>query len=138
MATERAAKVFNGFYTIKSGKTGEHRTFKIHTQDDKATFAPGKRVVSLLTGTENDNPEHYTGFAFIDDGGIHVWEKKRTEKNLEIYADMLWTLSLDGANSKWADKGYTMMMSGRCIRCNRLLTTPDSIMSGIGPICASL
>jgi hypothetical protein len=138
MATERAAKVFNGFYTIKSGKTSQHRTFKIHTQDDKAAFAPGKRVVSLLTGTENDNPEHYTGFAFIDEDGIHVWEKKRAEKNWGIYADMLWTLSLDGAHSKWADKGYTMMMSGRCIRCNRLLTTPDSIKSGIGPICAEI
>lgn len=135
MAT-KAAKVFNGFYTIKSAKTGEHRTFKIHTQDEKAEFAAGKRIVSLLTGSENDNPDSYTGFAFIDDEGIHVWAKKRSEGLWQTYADMLWTLSLDSANSKWASRGYTLLVSGHCIRCNRLLTEPNSILTGIGPVCA--
>jgi hypothetical protein len=138
MTVERAAKVFNGHYTIKSSKTGDHRTFKIHTQCDKAEFAPGQRIVSLLTGSENDADSSYTGFAFIDDQGIHVWAKKRGEGLWEVYADMLWTLSLDGANSRWAQKGFTIMGEGRCLRCNRLLTTPDSIASGIGPVCAGL
>lgn len=135
---ERAAKVFNGHWTIKSAKTGDHRTFKIRTQDKDASFAPGKRVVALLTGTENDADSSYTGFAFIDDEGVHVWEKYRGQGLWEIYADMLWTLSLDGANSPWAQKGFTIMGEGRCIRCNRLLTTPESIQNGIGPVCAGL
>lgn len=138
MTVERAAKVFNGIYTIKSSQTGDHRTFKINTQGEKAEFAPGKRVVSLFTGTDNTADEHYTGFAFIDDAGIHVWEKKRSEGLWQTYATMLWTLALDGAFSAWADKGYTIMSEGRCLRCNRLLTTPESIKSGIGPICAGL
>lgn len=51
---------------------------------------------------------------------------------------MLWTLALDGAFSRWADKGFTIMGEGRCIRCNRLLTEPNSIKTGIGPVCAGL
>jgi len=138
MTVERAAKVFNGIYTIKSSKTGDHRTFKISTQSEKAEFAPGKRVVSLFTGSDNTADEHYTGFAFIDDNGIAVWTKKQADGLWTKYADMLWTLALDGAFSPWADKGYTIMGEGRCIRCNRLLTEPNSIKTGIGPICAGL
>lgn len=138
MTVERAAKVFNGIYTIKSAKTGDHRTFKINTQGEKSEFAPGKRVVSLFTGTDNTADEHYTGFAFIDDSGIAVWTKKQGEALWQTYADMLWTLALDGAFSSWAEKGFTIMSEGRCIRCNRLLTEPNSIKTGIGPICAGL
>jgi len=146
MTVERAAKVFNGIYTIKSARTGDHRTFKINTQGEKAEFAPGKRVVSLFTGTDNTADEHYTGFAFIDDRGIHVWASKAKpgapagsdgHRWLQ-FADLLWTLALDGAFSSWADKGYTIMSEGRCLRCNRLLTEPNSIKTGIGPICAGL
>ena len=136
MTLERAAKVFNGHWTIKSSKTGEHRTFKVHTQDEKSEFAPGKRIVSLLTGSENDSDSSYTGFAFIDEDGIHVWSKKRGDGLWETYADMLWSLSLDQGFSLWAQKGFTIMGEGRCIRCNRLLTTPESVMLGIGPVCA--
>jgi hypothetical protein len=138
MTVERAAKVFNGHYTIKSSWSGDHRTFKIHTQGEKTEFAPGQRIVSLLTGTENDSDSSYTGFAFIDDDGIHVWTKKRGEGLWEKYAEMLWSLALDSALSPWAVKGFTIMGEGRCIRCNRLLTEPNSIKSGIGPVCAGL
>jgi len=138
MTVERVAKVFNGIYTIQSAKTGEHRTFKIHTQDEKSEFAPGKRIVGLLTGPENSADESYTGFAFIDDLGIHVWSKKRGQGQWETYAGMLWSLSIDGAFSSWAEKGFTIMGSGTCMRCNRLLSTPESVASGIGPICAGL
>ena len=138
MTVERAAKVFNGIYTIKSAETGDHRTFKISTQGEKAEFAPGKRVVSLFTGTDNTADDHYTGFAFIDDHGIAVWAKKQGERLWTTYADMLWTLALDGAFSRWADKGFTIAGSGTCLRCNRLLTNPESLITGIGPVCAGL
>ena len=130
---ERVAKVFNGIYTVKSAKTGDHRTFKIHTQPKDAKFAPGQRIVGLLTGP--DNTADYAGFAFIDDNGIHVWRSK-TESLWKTYADMLWSLALDGGLSPWADKGFTILASGTCMRCNRTLTPPESILSGIGPVCA--
>lgn len=134
-----AAKVFNGRYTIESTKTGEHRTFWIRTQAADAKFAPGKRIVSLLSGSENDDPDSYTGFAFIDEQGIHVWTSKRgSGKLFEQYAETLWPLALDGAFSPWVERGYRLHLEGRCLRCNRVLTTPESVRMGIGPICAGL
>jgi hypothetical protein len=126
-------KIFNGFYTIKSRVTGEHRTFRILTQPKDADFAPGRRVLGLLTGPDNDSD--YTGFAFVDDEGIHVWASKKSEGLWETYAQMIWDLSLDGALSRWA-KNYEFMTDGRCLICNRHLTNPESVKTGIGPVCA--
>ncbi len=139
-------KLFGGRYTIESKQTGEHRTVWVRTQPSEAEFAPGKRIVSLLTGSQNDDPDCYTGFAFVDDDGIHVWASKAkpgarsgSDGHRWIqFADLLWTLALDGAFSPWAEKGYRVLMEGACCRCNRPLTTPDSIKAGIGPICREL
>jgi hypothetical protein len=133
-------KLFNGRYTIESTATSDHRTFWVRRQDDKDEFAPGKRIVYLLTGPKNDDLDSYTPFAFVDDDGIHVWHSKAQRSKLwAIYADMLWTLALDGAFSPWATKqGYRILVEGACVRCNRVLTEPTSIRTGIGPICAEL
>lgn len=32
---------------------------------------------------------------------------------------------------------YAVMLSKRCVRCNRKLTNPESIKAGIGPECAT-
>ena len=32
-------------------------------------------------------------------------------------------------------KGYSILNSGRCFRCNRKLTTPESIKTNYGPEC---
>ena len=65
----------NGIFTITNRKTGEYRTFRIKTQKPDATFAPGQRVIGLLTGANNE--KSYTGFGFVTDAGISVWTKKR-------------------------------------------------------------
>lgn len=118
----------NGKFTVKSTRTGEHRTFQVRTQDAKATFAPGKRVLSLLTGSNNE--ADYTGFAFVDDFGIHVWTKNRTEQYMAL-ARMLEHLQ------RHEDAGRVEVCAETtCRKCNRALTTPESVRDGIGKKCA--
>lgn len=135
--------IFNGYLTLHNRKTGEHRTFRIRTQKKNARFAPGKRVISLLTGP--DNTSHYQQFGFVDEHGIHVWDKLKGEKvwhrktcyrksKYEWFAIMLWGVATD-SSSNWA-RDYELLIEGRCIICNRLLTEPTSIKSGVGPVCA--
>ena len=50
----------NGEITLTNRETGEHRTFRIRTNKEDARFAPGERVIALLTGP--DNTTSYTGF----------------------------------------------------------------------------
>lgn len=129
-------KLFNGRYTIESKQTGEHRTFWVRTQEADAEFAPGRRVVSLLTGSQNDDPACYTTFGFVEEAGIRVFPSKRVVGERWIqFADLLWTLALDGAFSLWAEKGFTIMVEGHCLKCGRPLTDPISVRTGIGPKC---
>lgn len=134
----------NGIFTITNIE-GEHRTFSIKTQDKDAKFAPGERVIALLSGA--DNEADYTGFAFVDkDGAIHVWKKRRDSRVFNWYADMLAqaALAIEGKSAEeepdatftFAKRLYRVQAAKRCLVCNRRLTTPESIKAGIGPICA--
>jgi hypothetical protein len=134
-------RLFNGFYTIRNRQTGEHRTFRIATQAEDARFAPGERIVSLLVG--QDNSHDYKGFGFVkkDESGIVVWKKLRSRdmgkpSNHEMFAKMIWALSAPEGQGQWWKDRYELMLSKRCVRCNRRLTNPESVESGIGPDCA--
>jgi hypothetical protein len=114
--------------TVVSPKTGEHRTFSIKTIQHGNL--KDKRIIALLTGPSNE--DDYTGFGFIqDDGTIRVWAKHRGTQ-FEKFADLF------DRPGYWASRGVEYMAEGRCRRCNRLLTHPSSITSGIGPDCAEM
>ncbi len=125
----------NGKYTIQNTISGAWRTFKVSTKNPNcaAEFMRGKRVVSLLSGPDNEHD--YTGFGFVDDTGVHVWRKRRGTE-LEKMAYMLQSLTCD-PDSPLLAKGYRVMCEAHCLRCNRTLTTPESIERGIGPECYS-
>lgn len=129
---DRVSKIFNGTYTVKNRETGEHRTFSIRTQGNDAKFAPGKRVIALLSGPDNESD--YVGFGFVTEDGIRVWRSKRGGV-YEAYAKLVWLLAVHPEETPLAER-YEMMAEGRCIRCNRKLTEPASIETGIGPVCA--
>lgn len=146
-ATEAAAlprwRLRDGTWTVENSATGAYRTFDIATQPEDAPFAPGARLVALLTGPENVSD--YTPFAFAAAGPegsrISVWRSKRGEGGRrsawEHFADMLAGLmGGEGASRDWAAAGYRLHGEARCVRCHRKLTTPESIEAGIGPVCA--
>ncbi len=129
----------NGIFTVTSITTGEHRTFRIKTQAEDAKFAPGSRVVSLLTGPDNSND--YKSFGFVNPGyqdniKIAVWKKYRgsgwdKRSTFEKYAATLENLSsLEGQGK------IEILVEGLCRICNRKLTEPESLKTGIGPVCA--
>lgn len=143
MTTETTEhKLANGKLTIQNNETGEHRTFKVRTQPDDAPFAPGQRVIALLTGS--DNEVDYTGFGFVkDDGSVHVFKRKcapsmKKPTSWQWFALMLQVLVserlADGTRGIKRD-AYTVLQERTCIKCNRTLTDPESIRLGIGPVC---
>lgn len=135
---DRASTIFNGTYTIASPRGG-HQTFDIKTQPEDSSFAPGKRTIALLTGP--DNTRHYKRFGFVSDKGISVFSKLTTKCKgaptaWDIYAWMVWSMATQGENSHYHHIGYRLLQENTCLRCNRKLTTPESIRRGLGPECA--
>lgn len=116
----------NGTITIQNRETKEHRTFRIHTQKADASFCPGARIVSLLVG--KDNESDYEGFGFVnEDGFIYLWKRFNTS-TYDYFRRML------SNPTEFQDK-YEYSYAGKCCKCNRKLTNPASITSGIGPEC---
>jgi hypothetical protein len=118
----------NGRITITNPATGQHRTFLIRTQKQDADFAPGERLIGMLTGPDNENDYQFFGFVKAP-GRIVLWNRCRTDF-YEAVARMIEN------PERYEPRGIQYEIEGHCRRCNRLLTVPESIQTGIGPTCA--
>lgn len=119
----------NGCITMFNPETGQHRTFRIRTQPKDSTFNPGSRIVALLTGP--DNTHDYQQFGFVNpNGSIVLWRRFRDSAVFQAYVNML-----RFPKTYMERHGIQYRYEGRCRVCNAKLTNPDSIISGIGPIC---
>jgi len=149
-----APSVKNGTFTVSHERLG-HFTVKLWTCA-KGALA-GKRILSLLTGPNNDTD--FTGVAFWNDEAkvANVWKRHRGEKSSQPVDGFAWQtigwsvyeqklaiwcdLATRGAEQErhgyWFGEGYRLQLEGRCVVCNRKLTHPESIDAGIGPECAS-
>lgn len=133
-----AAEIYNGVYTINDG--GEHLTYRIHTVQRGSL--QGKRIIKRQTAYGE-----FTGFAFVDQRGrLSLWRRFRDEANERyvVWARILLealrsTNAMGGQASdlEWQVAGstYQIQQTRHCRRCNRQLTTPESIDRGIGPEC---
>lgn len=115
----------NGIITVENTVRGTHRTFRIKTQKEDARFAPGKRILSIMQGGK------YVQIGFVkSNGGVVLW-KRYQEGYYEALVRVL-------RNPKHFEQlGCVYHYEGTCRVCNRSLTNPESIESGIGPICAA-
>lgn len=128
MAT-KLQEIPNGTFTITNAETKNHRTFKVYTVQ-KGNLQ-GKRILSLLIGP--NNTLDYQSVAFIEDDGIKVWRRHQGTE-FERLCKFFWLLlTVDDYPHK---SSFHILLSKRCRICNRKLTTPESILAGIGPNCA--
>lgn len=117
--------IFNGTFTL-IGPRG-HRTLKVKTV--RAGSLEGRRIVSLMTGSDNESD--FTGFGFVNpDNSVSVW-RKFAGSDKEIIGRVFVKLYMGGEIP-----GYSIEASKSCIVCNRKLTSPESLESGIGPECS--
>jgi hypothetical protein len=133
----------NGTITIQNIGTQEYRTFKVATVNSGAL--EGKRIVSLLTGSDNEN--NYTGFGFVSNSTINIWTKKQST-TFRYYAQLI-EKAFEAIQEAYEASGeivevqielsgrtYSIQHEKRCLCCNRKLTTPVSLKAGYGPECS--
>lgn len=115
----------NSVFTLKSNKTGKHFTFKARRPSpDKPVF------VSVLSGPDNTSDYSYLGFIGTD-GRFRTSKGSKIGTEADSYKAFNWFW--DRANN--LPKVLEFIPSGKCCRCGRELTTPDSVAKGIGPEC---
>lgn len=126
---EIAPAVKPGYYTVILNGN-DYVTVRLTDRTEwAADLAPGTLVASFLAGP--DNGSDYCGCAFVVGRTVRLWKRFRTDGRLAEALSRLLDGSADEAGRRYARQ------SGSCYRCGRLLTTPESIERGIGPVCVT-
>ena len=122
--------------TIQSKDSGKHFTFKFITpKKEKNNAKDVPTWVRLLTGSDNTERYTYLGTIF----GSKYFHGKRSsvsEEAQSVQSFIWWFKSVAAQDSKRLAR-IALFHEGTCLCCGRQLTTPESIQSGIGPVCAA-
>jgi hypothetical protein len=114
----------HAIFTLKSKKTGKHFTYKI--KRGGGPEGPGPLFVSLLIG---DLKWMYVGL-YRPGKALHLTAKSHFSPDAPSVRALSWFLQ--HVDSPLVEFKH----AGKCGRCGRVLTHPDSIDSGLGPECS--
>lgn len=121
----------NATFTLVSGATGERYTYNVRRAEESQRY-----FVSFLTGPDNTSDYKYLGQIRYPEARFSLTEaSKLTEDSLPVKA-FAWMFQR--LQSSRPLTGAEFWHTGRCGRCGRLLTVPESIANGFGPECVQL
>lgn len=121
----------------KNFRTNSHYTYKILRKEAKNGF-PESYFVYLLSGPDNIKNYSYVGKFNPDSGRLLLTEKSKV-------SDDCWSVRLfrrcmarvfEERSDIIEQSGFNVHHEGMCGKCGRKLTVPESIRSGLGPICS--
>jgi hypothetical protein len=133
----------HAIFTLVSRKSGARYTYKVEKADKPGQDGTFIYFASLLTGSDNTRDYSYIGIlipANKEPGARHTF--RRTAKSA-LGADTAPVKALTWAIPHLHDSPDTTFAQmevwheGRCCKCGRPLTVPESIANAIGPDCAA-
>jgi len=119
----------NATFTIRSAKTGTRYTYKIRQKEIGKPF-----FASVLSGQNNETDFDYIGFIPAATRDVLVAGNKG-KPDAPSFKALAWTVAQLATKARIPEH-LEIFHEGRCCACGRKLTTPESILSGIGPECA--
>jgi hypothetical protein len=121
----------DGWYSIQGNR--EHRTIRLQTVSEEQKGNGITQWLAYLHGP--DNMGDYRTVGFVKGNEVVLFKKYEGQ-----YADIVAAarfLIKNGTKAPEYGKAYALK-SGRCARCNRMLTVPLSVTNGYGPRCAEM
>jgi len=116
----------NATFTVRSCKTGTRFTFRVRQPKDDAPH-----FVSVLNGPDNESNYAFLGTIFNGEKFVHGRKSRITpEAPSAVAFNWVWAHIGNGLEGK-----VEIFHEGKCCRCGRKLTTPESVEAGIGPEC---
>lgn len=119
-------------FTVKSLKTGTRFTYKVSIADKADCF-----FVSVLTGSDNNSAYSPMCYIKIINGIPSIMRSTKTWISADAPSSIAFKYVFMNLLIRREMKGLEIWHEGRCCRCGRLLTVPESIEFGIGPECAT-
>lgn len=121
-------------FTLENTRTGGRYTYKVvHSGDKKTSTRLPVWFVSVLTGPANEQDYSYIGIV-SSTGAEFFWTGKShlARDAVSVLAFGWFWRHVDALPTE-----VRVWHSGHCSRCGRTLTTPESVETGIGPVCAT-
>lgn len=123
----------NATITLESENTKNRFTYKItKSKDDDNLF-----FIKLLHGPDNENDYRYIGCYYVDSNYFYPCKKFR-EVPVPFWPGSMRAISYFLDHLDNLPKKLHVYHEGRCAKCGRKLTTPESIERGFGPKCCKL
>jgi hypothetical protein len=120
----------NATFTLESRRTGARFTFRARCKRDGTPA-----FVSVLTGSNNESDYEYLGCVFFDTRSYFHGTKSRIRRDAPSAKAFKWFW--DRLSRGEVPEECAFFHAGRCGRCGRKLTVPESVESGLGPECSS-
>jgi hypothetical protein len=116
----------NATVTLRSARTGQRFTYKVTAHKEKADW----HWVALLTGPDNEGDFLPLGYF----RGPDFCRNKKTAADAPSAVAMQFLA--DCLKKNQLHPQLEVYHEGRCGACNRKLTVPESILTGLGPECS--
>lgn len=130
----------NATFTIRNSETGNRFTYKVtkKKEDERSLVENNLWFVKLLTGSNNESDYRFFGTIFQKP----LWAYRHSKNSkINITAQGVkvfnWYIDILLKNKSLPDV-IEFYHEGRCARCGRKLTVPESVESGFGPECINL
>lgn len=117
-----------------------HFTFKIKAMASRSKPNSKTLLLSVMTGQDNESSFSYIGILVKDEirpPAILSTKGSKVSQSAKSVRSLLWVLNKIKLGLELPE-GYHCQHSGKCARCGRKLTTPESITLGLGPVCVGL
>lgn len=120
-------------FTLSNEATGNRFTYKVDAPKDQKD-KPECWFVSVLTGLNNECNYSYVGL--LKKGQFMATKGSKVSKDALSFKAFNWLVNYIKADpTKALPEGVKFQHEGRCGKCGKKLTTPESIELGLGPKC---
>jgi hypothetical protein len=126
----------NATLTLVSKQSGNRFTFKFQRPDSDA---PNRPIwVRVLNGPDNENSYEFVGTIWIQSNGSYMLVRGKSTIQEDATSVKILNWFIRAINNGRVLEQAEVWHEGRCGRCGRKLTVPESISSGYGPECIKL
>jgi len=132
MITKEFLTAGSAVFTVENGP--HHLTYRVQVPERARSYANQMCFLAIMSGSDNEADYSYIGRFFSRDGQLKATNASKFDDDSLTFRIAQNILDIIYGR-KQAKRGTDIRHSGKCGRCGRTLTEPESLDSGIGPEC---